>query len=405
MLFFLSVTIINCLQLKLQPFNYQKGDLIDTAYSVSLQIAGSNYQMVIDNINSYSWIYSKNPTNNNQCINCPSAVQQFDCKETDGCVKVQNSEPITLQNSNKCILSTNNIMLDRQSFDKFQICLSYDISNQQYKLNGVLKQHSLQQIYQISTSVGQERIFISEQSSYQLQKQISYQNQAEDQWKLQYQLSYKDIQFLKKEDNQFITFDLTTKYNYFTQDIIKKIITQIKNYQSLFCSIENKRLMCLCPKPEFIDKIPKIKIAFNGLPNTFTLPLNPKYLQTEQKCELDVFQHNQYSILGNQFFQQNGAIFNSKENTIMIGQSNQDTEDSFSFPNNSIYCLLAGFLILFGLLSLILILSKISQEQLSKPKYEQPQPKPLYVVSNNQQMFKPYNLELSTNQKMIYTRK
>lgn len=36
MLFLLSVTIINCLQLKLSPFNYEKGDLIDTAYSVNL---------------------------------------------------------------------------------------------------------------------------------------------------------------------------------------------------------------------------------------------------------------------------------------------------------------------------------------------------------------------------------
>ncbi|CAD8133201.1 unnamed protein product [Paramecium octaurelia] len=422
MLFFLSVVIINGLQLKLQPFDYQKGEVTDTAYSVSLQIAGSNYQMVIDNINPYSWLYSKNPANNNQCSNCPQAVQQFDCKETQGCEKLQNSEPITLSNTNKCILAKNTVMLDQRSFDNFQLCLSYDISNQQYKQNGVLsltkltespnqsnlfyqlEQHSLQQIYQISTSQGQERIFISEQSEYQLRKTITYQNQAQDQWKLQFQLFQKDIQFLKKEDNQFITFDLTTKYNYFTQDIIKKIISQIKNYQSLFCSIEDKRLMCLCSKPDFIDKIPKIKIAFNGLPNTYFLPLNPKFLQNEQKCQLDIFQHSTSSFLGNQFFQQNGAIFNSKDNTILIGQSNQDTEDPFSFSNPTLYCLLASFLMLFGLLSLIFILNKISQEQLSKPKYEQPQPKPLYVVSNHLNKFKPYNLELSTNQKMIYSR-
>ncbi|CAD8061120.1 unnamed protein product [Paramecium sonneborni] len=404
MFLFLSVVIINGLQLKLYPFDYKRGDLTDTAYSVYLQIAGQSQQMIIDNLTPYTWIYSKNPINNHQCIGCPQNVQQFECKETNGCSKLSNSQSITLQNSNKCILTKNNIVLDKSFFDNFQICLSYDISNQQYKLNGVLKQQNFQQIFQISTIVGQEKIFISEQNTYQLQKTITYQNQAEDQWKLQFQLFQKDIQFIKKGDNEFITFDLTTKYNYFTKPIIKKIITQIKNYQNLFCSVENNRLNCLCPKPEFINKIPKIKIAFNGLPNTFNLPLNPQYIQNEQKCVFDIFQHNSASYLGNQFFQQNGAIFNSKENTIMIGSSNMDSEDSLSFVNPSLYCLLAAFLMLFGLISLILILKKISEDQLSAPKYSQPEPKPLYVVSNNQR-FKPDNLVISRNQQMIHSRR
>ncbi|CAK85216.1 unnamed protein product (macronuclear) [Paramecium tetraurelia] len=113
-----------------------------------------------------------------------------------------------------------------------------------------------------------------------------------------------------KEDNEFIKFDLTTKYNYFTQDVIKQIISQIKNHQSLvnysitskFCSIDNKRLMCLFSKPEFVDKIPKIKISFNGLPNFLIFPQTLN-IQTMNK---NVFQV--YSNIANTRFQETNSL-------------------------------------------------------------------------------------------------
>ncbi|CAD8044782.1 unnamed protein product [Paramecium primaurelia] len=207
MLFFLSFIILNGLQLKLQLYDYQKGDINYTAYSVSIKVAGSNYQMVIDNINPYSLIYSKNHINNYQCIHCPSI-------KSDNFEKFLISESTTLQNSNKCLLTKNenklNIKIRISCWINFhQICLTYDISNQKQKQQLVLI------LTQLIVSQNKSNLFYYIFIKWILTKKNNKLLQLKTRSiEIQFQLFYNDIQFLKKK---IIKFDLKTKSNYLPQ--------------------------------------------------------------------------------------------------------------------------------------------------------------------------------------------
>ncbi|CAD8139615.1 unnamed protein product [Paramecium pentaurelia] len=386
MLFFLSFIIINDLQLELQLYDYQKGDITYTAYSLNrfpLKLLVQTIKWQYDNINPYSLIYSKNPINNYQCIHCPSI-------KSDSFEKLLISESTTLQNSNKCILTKNENKLNIKiriscwinlHFDNFQICLTYDISNQQYKQNLVMSST------QLIESQNKSKRF------YQIKQFKINRNYNSNYFK-------RIFNNLKKK---IINFDLTTKNNYLPQILSKRQNPIKKNYQSSefllhFFSLEITLSI----------KFKKIQIEFNGLSNT-QISKSYFFRKINQNVNYIYSLQSTSSILGNQFVY--NIQFKRKQNHNWI--INQDIEDKIKFSNHSLYCLLKGFLMLFRLLSLMiilnqilkLILNKISLEQLLKPKYEQRQPNPLQVVSKTQNIFKPYNIELSTNQQMVYSKR